>query len=89
MVDALVAYSATGFTPEEIASIEVPALIMASGEDRFIPPQVIQTESQYWPNSTYHFFEKSGHFPQREMPETYNSVVLDFLQSLTGARTLI
>jgi pimeloyl-ACP methyl ester carboxylesterase len=88
MVDALVAYSATGFTTEEIASIEVPALIMASGEDRFIPPQVIQTESQYWPNATYHLFENSGHFPQREMPETYNSVVLGFLQSLAAPRTL-
>jgi len=88
MVDALVAYSATGFTPEEIASIEVPALIMASGEDRFIPPQVIQTESQYWPNAEYHLFENSGHFPQREMPEIYNSVVLGFLQSRAAVRTL-
>ena len=88
MVDALVAYAATGFTPKEIASIEVPALIMASGEDRFIPPQVIQTESQYWPNATYHLFEQSGHFPQREMPETYNSVVLDFLQSLASEKSL-
>jgi pimeloyl-ACP methyl ester carboxylesterase len=88
MVDALVAYSATGFTPEEIASIEKPALIMASGEDRFIPPQVIQTESQYLPNAKYHLFEQSGHFPQREVSETYNSVVLDFLQNLATARTL-
>ncbi len=88
MVDALVAYSATGFTPEKIASIDEPALIMASSEDRFIPPQVIQTESRYLPNAKYHLFEQSGHFPQREVPETYNSVVLDFLQNPTTAKTL-
>lgn len=88
MIDALVAYSATGFKPQEIASIQVPALIMASGEDRFIPPQVIQTESGYWPNARYHLFKESGHFPQREVPDTYNSVVLDYLQGSTATRAL-
>lgn len=79
MVDALVAYSATGFDARQIASIDIPALLMASGEDRFIPPGVIEAESRYWPNATYHLFENSGHFPQREMPEVYNKVVLDYL----------
>jgi aminoacrylate hydrolase len=88
MVEALIEYSATGFTPEEVASIKVPALILASGEDRFIPPPVIQSESQYLPNAKFHLFEHSGHFPQREMPETYNSVVLNFLQNLTTAKSL-
>lgn len=80
MIDALVAYSATAFTPEDIASIEIPALIMASGEDRFIPPDIIQGECAYWPRAEYHLFRDSGHFPQREMPETYNAVVLNYLQ---------
>ncbi len=86
MVDALVAYAAKGFEPSNIASVDVPALIMAGGEDMFIPPRVIRAESQYWPNATYHLFEQSGHFPQREMPDTYNAVVLDYLQSLTAPR---
>lgn len=84
MVDACIAYATTGFKPEEIASVDVPALIMAGGEDMFIPPRVIQAESQYWPNSTYHLFERSGHFPQREMPDTYNAVVLSYLQHLSA-----
>ena len=88
MVDALIEYAATGFPPEDIASLAVPALILASGEDSFIPPQVIQNESQYLPNAKFYLFEHSGHFPQREVPETYNSVVLDFLQSLTTAKSL-
>jgi len=88
MVDALVAYSTTGLTPEELASISVPALLMASSEDRFIPPQVIQSESQYLPDAKYHLFEQSGHFPQREMSKTYNSVVLSFLQNVTISRRL-
>lgn len=88
MVDALVAYATSGLTPAEIASIDIPALIMASAEDRFIPPKVIHAECQFWPNATYHLFENSGHFPQREVPETYNSVVFDFLQSLTDSGTL-
>ncbi len=81
MVDALIAYSATGFEPAAIASADVPALIMAGGEDMFIPPRVIRAESSNWPNGTYHIFEKSGHFPQREMPENYNAVVLDYLRN--------
>ena len=88
MVDALVAYSATGFEPEQIASINIPALLMASGEDMFIPPRVIQAESQHWPNATYHLFEKSGHFPQREIPDIYNTVVLNYLRNLSSPRSL-
>ena len=84
MVDACVAYSATGFEPNEIATVDIPALIMASGEDMFIPPRVIQAESQYWPNATYHLFEQAGHFPQREIPDTYNAVVLNYLQNLSA-----
>lgn len=82
MIDACIAYSATGFKPKEIASVDVPALIMAGGEDMFIPPRVIRAESQYWPNATYHLFERSGHFPQREVPDDYNAVVLNYLQNL-------
>jgi pimeloyl-ACP methyl ester carboxylesterase len=82
MIDACIAYSATGFETEVIASTDVPALIMAGGEDMFIPPRVTQAESQYWPNATYHLFERSGHFPQREIPDDYNAVVLNYLQNL-------
>ena len=82
MVDALIAYSATGFEPEDIAAVGIPALIMAGGEDMFISPPVIQAESQFWPNATYHLFEQSGHFPQREIPDIYNAVVLNYLQNL-------
>lgn len=84
MIDACIAYSATGFEPEEIEAIDVPALIMAGGEDMFIPPRVIQAESQYWPNATYHLFEQSGHFPQREIPDTYNAIVINYLQHLSA-----
>ncbi len=86
MVDALIDYSTTGFEPKKIASVDVPALIMAGGEDLFIPPRVIQAESQYWPNATYHLFEQSGHFPQREIPDTYNAVVLNYLQNLSAPK---
>jgi pimeloyl-ACP methyl ester carboxylesterase len=82
MIDACIAYSATGFEPEVIASTDVPALIMAGGEDMFIPPRITQAESQYWPNATYYLFERSGHFPQREIPDDYNAVVLNYLQNL-------
>lgn len=83
MVDACIAYSATGFELGEIASVDVPALIMAGGEDMFIPPRIIEAESQHWPNATYHLFEQSGHFPQREISDAYNTVVLNYLQSLS------
>lgn len=82
MVEALIAYSNTGLTPDEITSIGIPALIMAGGEDMFIPPRIIQAESTHWPDAIYHRFETSGHFPQREVPEAYNSVVMNYLQNL-------
>lgn len=85
MVDALIMYASTGFDRTEIASVGIPALIMAGGDDLFIPPRFIESESQCWPNATYHLFESSGHFPQREVPETYNAVVLSYLQSLAAA----
>lgn len=80
LIDALISYAATGYEPAQIASLDISALIMAGGEDMFIPPHVIQSESRYWPNATYHMFEKSGHFPQREVPDDYNSTVLKYLQ---------
>lgn len=86
MVDALVNYAATGLDPAKVASTEIPALIMAGGEDMFIPPRVIRAESRHWPNATYHLFEESGHFPQREVPDTYNEVVLEYLRGLAALR---
>jgi aminoacrylate hydrolase len=86
MVEALIGYAATGFEPAKLATISVPALIMAGGEDMFIAPHVILEESQIWPNATYHLFEGSGHFPQREMPDAYNTVVLDYLRNITNKR---
>lgn len=83
MVEALIAYAATGFERAKIASVDVPALIMSGSEDMFIPPQLIWAESRYWPNAAYHLFEGSGHFPQREMSKVYNAVILDYLQSIT------
>ncbi len=84
MVDACVDYSTTGFKPEKIAAVDIPALIMAGSEDMFIPPRVIQAEGQYWPKAAYHLFEQAGHFPQREIPDTYNAVVLNYLQTLSS-----
>lgn len=88
MVDALVAYASSGFEPAEIASANVPALIMAGDEDMFIPPYVISSESAFWPAATYHLFERSGNFPQREMPDVYNAVVGEYLDGLVASRRL-
>ena len=82
MVEALVGYAAAGFQPSKFASISVPALIMAGGEDMFIAPHVIFEESRLWPNGTYHLFKGSGHFPQREKPDEYNAAILRYLKNI-------
>ena len=81
MIDACVTYSSIGLEPSVLEEFDVPALIMAGGEDLFIPPHVIKNESRYWPSSRYHLFEQSGQFPQREIPNIYNAVVFDYLKS--------
>ncbi len=82
MVDALIAYARTGFEAQALGAADIPALIMAGGEDMFIPPRVIQAEGRLWPQASYHEFEQAGHFPQRETAEDYNAVVLEFLKAL-------
>lgn len=69
-----------GFSQAEIAALKVPALLMASNEDRFASSRSIEAESKLWPGARYHQFSDCGHFPQREVPEIYNAVVLEYLQ---------
>ncbi len=79
MIEACVAY---GFGREQIEALDLPALIMAGDDDMFMPARLIEAEGRLWKGSTFHLFEGCGHFPQREMPETYNAVVLKYLKSV-------
>lgn len=82
MVEALIDYAESGLEQAQLDAVRVPALIMSCDDDMFIPPRVIQSECRHWPGATYHMFEGSGHFPQREIPSVYNEVVSNYLDSV-------
>lgn len=79
MVNACVNF---GYNENDFIDTKTPVLIMSSDEDCFISKKTIEMASKKWINSYYVNFENSGHFPQREITETYNKVVYEFLEKI-------
>jgi pimeloyl-ACP methyl ester carboxylesterase len=63
----------------EIATINVPTLILWGREDRVIPVKVGELLHQLIPNSTLEVIEDCGHIPQEEKPEETISRISRFL----------
>jgi 3-oxoadipate enol-lactonase len=72
-----------GMTKEEIEEIKVPALLMSSDEDLFSAPFTIEKVAEYWRGSEYFMFQGCAHFPQREIPAEYNTLVKEYLLKKT------
>lgn len=56
-------------TPEKLAAIEVPTLIMHGDTDRLVPPGDAQKFADAIPNSTVIVYEKAGHLPMEQIPD--------------------
>ncbi len=63
----------------ELASMEVPTLIIWGRRDPVIPVAHAYAARELIPHAQVRIIEASGHMPQLDHPEEFNRLVLDFL----------
>ncbi|MGE0530996.1 MAG: alpha/beta fold hydrolase [Hyphomonadaceae bacterium] len=66
-------------TPERLAALQMPTLIMTGDTDRLVPPEHAQQFHDAIAGSELVTFEATGHIPQEEKPEDSAGAVRDFL----------
>jgi len=64
----------------------LPTLIVWGDADPIIPADHARAAHAAMPGSRLEMFEGVGHFPQREAPDRFIDVVIDFMGSTTAAR---
>lgn len=65
---------------ERLREISCPTLFVVGRHDPLVTPAVTREISQYVAESEFVEIDDAGHSPYFEQPETFNSVVLDFLR---------
>jgi 3-oxoadipate enol-lactonase len=65
-----------------LAKIDVPTLVLVGSEDKLTPPAEAEVIHKGISNAKLLVIEKSGHLSNLETPETFNSALLEFLESL-------
>lgn len=78
-------YRATPMTAIErlapvLRRIEVPALIVWGGRDRFFPPSQATRQRESFPSARVHVLPDSGHFAHLDDPDGVADLVLPFLR---------
>lgn len=68
-------------TPD-LASIDVPTLVVHSEQDALIPPAEARDYAAKIPSSTYVEIPGVGHLANMEAPEAFNRAVREFLEKL-------
>ena len=63
-----------------LKDIHVPTLVVAGRDDFICPPRQAQLIRDGIPNSELAIFERSGHFPFLEEPETFFATIRNWLQ---------
>ncbi len=69
------------FTPL-LPTIRQPALVVSAAQDQAAPPATAETFRQGLPNCTARLLPRGGHLVNLEEPGLFNSVLLEFLNSL-------
>jgi pimeloyl-ACP methyl ester carboxylesterase len=64
---------------DQIEAIKAPTLIIHGKNDTLVPLACSQQANQKISNSSLHVIPNCGHWPQRDCPDEFNQVVLDFL----------
>lgn len=67
---------------EELHQIQVPTLLIWGKNDIVTPPFVAEEFKKLIPNSQLEFIDKCGHAPMMEVPNEFNTILENFLQSL-------
>ena len=66
----------------DLNKITAPTLIVGGSGDGVVPISEIQRLHDNIPNSEIHIFEKSGHYPFLEEPETFIKGVLEWFNRI-------
>lgn len=73
-------------TPERLAALEMPVLILTGDTDRLVPPEHARQFNEAIPGSEIVVFEATGHIPQEERPDQSAMAVREFLhQQIEGS----
>ncbi|MCC5575372.1 alpha/beta fold hydrolase [Microtetraspora sp. AC03309] len=67
------------YSPEQLATLEHPALVIHGREDRIMPVEAGQYLAQHLPNAQLHTLPNTGHWTQIEQPERFAFLVRSFL----------
>jgi pimeloyl-ACP methyl ester carboxylesterase len=67
---------------ETVAGIRIPALVICGAEDKMTPPSLSQFIRDSIPEARLALIEGAGHFIMLENPEAFNTVLIDFVNSL-------
>jgi pimeloyl-ACP methyl ester carboxylesterase len=66
-------------TPERLAALSMPTLVMTGDTDRLIPPEHAQRFKDAIPNAELIVFENTGHLPQEERPDQSATALREFI----------
>jgi pimeloyl-ACP methyl ester carboxylesterase len=64
---------------DRLQEIQAPALIVHGTRDGAVPAECARQAQQRIRGSTLEWIEGAGHWPQRDDPETFNRVVIEYL----------
>ncbi len=66
---------------DRLHEIQAPALFLGGTEDRLVLAPTVLEASKRVPNGQVHIFEGAAHWLQRDKPDEFNRLVLEFLDS--------
>ncbi len=69
-------------------AVRVPTLLIWGEDDAITPPDVAKEFEELIPDAELYFIEKCGHAPMLEHPDTFNRIMLRFLQKRVSAAVL-
>lgn len=65
---------------DDLGDITAPTLLIWGAEDQITPPDVAHSFDRLMPSTQLHFIEKCGHAPMMEHPDTFNEIMINFLE---------
>jgi len=69
---------------KKLGDIRVPTLLIAGGRDTNAPPAVMEKMGSFIPGARYECIRSAGHLINLEQPAAFNTLLRNFLQSVTG-----
>jgi pimeloyl-ACP methyl ester carboxylesterase len=72
-------------TAADLAGYTTPTVVVAPVLDSFFPPAMLQTVGTMIPGARFETLEASGHAPYWEVPDAFNTLILDFLSAEIGS----